>query len=281
MVVDGVPNQRACMLKITRPLMVAPQTASTAPFEAEGRAPVALDDYRVERPRSSWWAAGRGGWPAPWPRGGLAPRLCCWTSGARPGASTTSRWLWDRAGDPLDSQQAAGQRLVEAVARSASSWFRNARYGAAFPADDAAADILAIGSDGIRRVRPARLVVATGAYERALPVPGWTMPGVMTTRAAQTLWRSYRTLPGRRVLIAGNGPLNLQVACELARAGATVVAVAAGRQSSEGGSPRSSGGDGGCRSWSRVGRAGLPGWPCLAPGAAPVPTRRDPHRAGR
>jgi NADPH-dependent 2,4-dienoyl-CoA reductase/sulfur reductase-like enzyme len=96
----------------------------------------------------------------------------------------------------------------------------------AFPADDAAADILAIGSDGIRRVRPARLVVATGAYERALPVPGWTMPGVMTTGAAQTLWRSYRTLPGRRVLIAGNGPLNLQVACELARAGATVVAVA-------------------------------------------------------
>ena len=48
-------------------------------------------------------------------------------------------------------------------------------------------------------------------------VPGWTLPGVMTTGAAQTLWRSYASLPGRRVLLAGNGPLNLQVAPELAR----------------------------------------------------------------
>jgi len=48
----------------------------------------------------------------------------------------------------------------------------------------------------------------------------------MTTGAAQTLWRSYRTLPGRRVLVSGNGPLNLQVALELKRGGADVVAVA-------------------------------------------------------
>jgi NADPH-dependent 2,4-dienoyl-CoA reductase/sulfur reductase-like enzyme len=47
----------------------------------------------------------------------------------------------------------------------------------------------------------------------------------MTTGAAQTLLRSYQVLPGRRVLVAGNGPLNLQVALELARAGAQIVAV--------------------------------------------------------
>ena len=57
-------------------------------------------------------------------------------------------------------------------------------------------------------------------------MPGWTLPGVMTTGAAQTLLRSYRVLPGRRVVVAGNGPLNLQVACELHRAGAKIVAVA-------------------------------------------------------
>ena len=34
-------------------------------------------------------------------------------------------------------------------------------------------------------------------------MPGWTLPGVMTTGAAQTLLRSYRVLPGRRVLVAG------------------------------------------------------------------------------
>jgi NADPH-dependent 2,4-dienoyl-CoA reductase/sulfur reductase-like enzyme len=74
--------------------------------------------------------------------------------------------------------------------------------------------------------RPRRLIVATGAYERGLPVPGWTLPGVMTTGAAQTLLKTDGVLPGRRVLVCGNGPLNLQVALELARAGAEVVAVA-------------------------------------------------------
>src|SRR5262249_31668480 len=60
----------------------------------------------------------------------------------------------------------------------------------------------------------------------ALPIPGWTLPGVMTTGAAQTLLRSYRVLAGKRVLFAGNGPLNIHGALELARAGAEGVAVA-------------------------------------------------------
>jgi NAD(P)H-nitrite reductase large subunit len=80
-------------------------------------------------------------------------------------------------------------------------------------------------AEGVRSVAPKRLVVATGAYERGFPVPGWTLPGVMTTGALQTLLRSYRVLPGRRIVIAGNGPLNLQVAIEAARAGAEVLAV--------------------------------------------------------
>ena len=67
----------------------------------------------------------------------------------------------------------------------------------------------------------------------ACPFPAGRLPGVMTTGAAQTLLRSYAVLPGRRVLVAGNGPLNLQVALELARAGAEIAAVvelrAAGR----------------------------------------------------
>jgi NADPH-dependent 2,4-dienoyl-CoA reductase/sulfur reductase-like enzyme len=44
---------------------------------------------------------------------------------------------------------------------------------------------------------PRRVIVATGAYERGVPVPGWTLPGYMTTGAAQSLLRAYRVLPGR------------------------------------------------------------------------------------
>jgi glycine/D-amino acid oxidase-like deaminating enzyme len=70
------------------------------------------------------------------------------------------------------------------------------------------------------------LVVAAGAYESVPSFSGWTLPGVMATGAAQGLVRSYRVSPGQRVLIAGNGPLNLQLACELAESGIDVVAVA-------------------------------------------------------
>jgi glycine/D-amino acid oxidase-like deaminating enzyme len=69
------------------------------------------------------------------------------------------------------------------------------------------------------------LVLATGAFERPYPIPGWTLPGVMTTGAAQTLVRGYRVSPGQRILIAGNGPLNLQLADEMCRAGVKVLAV--------------------------------------------------------
>lgn len=77
-----------------------------------------------------------------------------------------------------------------------------------------------------RIYKPKCAIVATGAYERALPMPGWTLPGVMTTGAAQTMLRSYGILPGNRILVAGNGPFNFQVALELKLAGADVVAVA-------------------------------------------------------
>ncbi|MFK0166765.1 FAD-dependent oxidoreductase [Rhizobium sp. NPDC090279] len=73
--------------------------------------------------------------------------------------------------------------------------------------------------------RPRMIVIATGAYERPYAVPGWTRAGVMTTGAAQTLLRSYGTVPRGRILIAGNGPLNIQVANEIRRAGGTVVAL--------------------------------------------------------
>ena len=72
---------------------------------------------------------------------------------------------------------------------------------------------------------PRRLILATGAHEAPVPVPGWTLPGVMTTGGLQTLVRTQRVSPGQRVLIAGNGPLNLQLACELLAGGVEPVAV--------------------------------------------------------
>lgn len=68
-------------------------------------------------------------------------------------------------------------------------------------------------------------VVATGAAERPLPVPGWSMPGVMAIGAAQTLTNYYRVRPGDRIAIVGIDPLSLTVAHELGMAGAEVVGI--------------------------------------------------------
>ncbi|MFH8368420.1 NAD(P)/FAD-dependent oxidoreductase [Streptomyces sp. NPDC018031] len=82
------------------------------------------------------------------------------------------------------------------------------------------------GTDG-RPVRiPARaLLVATGAYERQLPFPGWTLPGVVGAGGAQAMLKSGLVLPGSRVVVAGSGPLLLAVASSLTAAGARVPAV--------------------------------------------------------
>ncbi|MFF6844596.1 FAD-dependent oxidoreductase [Streptomyces tanashiensis] len=75
------------------------------------------------------------------------------------------------------------------------------------------------------RIRARALLLATGAYERQLPFPGWTLPGVVGAGGAQAMLKSGLVLPGRRIVVAGSGPLLLAVATSLAAAGARVPAV--------------------------------------------------------
>src|SRR5215213_6089951 len=81
--------------------------------------------------------------------------------------------------------------------------------------------------DGIPAVLDAgALVIATGARERFLPFPGWTLPGVLGVGGAQAMLKSGASFAGRRVVIAGSGPLLLAVAASLREAGARVALVA-------------------------------------------------------
>lgn len=68
------------------------------------------------------------------------------------------------------------------------------------------------------QLRADRLLIATGALERPMPLPGWTLPGVMTAGAAQILLKSSGVLP-RRAVLAGSGPLIYLVAAQMVRAG--------------------------------------------------------------
>ncbi|MCW6056681.1 FAD/NAD(P)-dependent oxidoreductase [Pseudomonas fragariae (ex Marin et al. 2024)] len=69
------------------------------------------------------------------------------------------------------------------------------------------------------------LIVATGATDRILPVPGWTLPGVYSLGAAQIALKYQGCAIGQRVVFCGTGPLLYLVAYQYAKAGAKVLAV--------------------------------------------------------
>ncbi|WP_415959801.1 NAD(P)/FAD-dependent oxidoreductase [Streptomyces sp. 021-4] len=81
-------------------------------------------------------------------------------------------------------------------------------------------------ADGTRVTTARFLLLATGAYERQLPFPGWTLPGVVAAGGAQAILKDSGALPGRRIVVAGSGPLLPAVAVSLAEAGADIPVLA-------------------------------------------------------
>jgi NADPH-dependent 2,4-dienoyl-CoA reductase/sulfur reductase-like enzyme len=123
--------------------------------------------------------------------------------------------------DVLGGDYWAGARLVEearasgaAIVQGATVWSLDAELK------------VGISLAGRSRLVAARgVIVATGAMERPFPIPGWTLPGVMSAGAAQTMLKSSGLLPAGRTVLAGTGPLLLLLAAQLLRAGATLDAV--------------------------------------------------------
>jgi D-hydroxyproline dehydrogenase subunit alpha len=70
------------------------------------------------------------------------------------------------------------------------------------------------------------LVIASGARERFLPFPGWTLPGVVGVGGLQALIKGGLSIAGARIVIAGSGPLLFPVAAAAAEAGGDVLLVA-------------------------------------------------------
>jgi NADPH-dependent 2,4-dienoyl-CoA reductase/sulfur reductase-like enzyme len=86
--------------------------------------------------------------------------------------------------------------------------------------------LLVDAAPGARRVRWERLILATGARERLLPLPGWTLPGVFGAGGLQALVKGGWPIAGKRVLVAGTGPLLLASAATLRAQGAQLLGIA-------------------------------------------------------
>ncbi|MEL6208204.1 MAG: FAD-dependent oxidoreductase, partial [Pseudomonadota bacterium] len=215
--VDGVPNQRACMTKARPGMCVKTQDAFPV-LDADATLPDA-GPARIVSPDVLIIGAGAGG---------LSAAIAARQAGAEVLVLDERKvgggqyYKQAATGAPMDAQQAEGAALLQAAQDSGAEILGGVEIWGAFDGPLVLAEV-----DGAALVaRPRSIIVATGAYERPCLVPGWTLPGVMTTGAAQTLWRSYRTLPGQRIVVCGSGPLNLQVALELAEGGADVRLVA-------------------------------------------------------
>jgi NADPH-dependent 2,4-dienoyl-CoA reductase/sulfur reductase-like enzyme len=126
--------------------------------------------------------------------------------------------------DVLGPDYAAGAEIVRAFVES------GARY-------EANASVWQVSADGehytvhytrdgrSHALRAKRLILATGAIERPFPVPGWTLPGVLTAGAAQILLKSAGTVPTVPVVLAGCGPLLYLLGWQYLRAGVPIGAI--------------------------------------------------------
>ncbi len=76
-----------------------------------------------------------------------------------------------------------------------------------------------------RLIQAGRVIVATGSLERPFPIPGWTLPGVMSAGGAQTLLKAQGLVPDGRTVMAGGGPLLWLLAAQILRAGGRIEAI--------------------------------------------------------
>lgn len=86
-------------------------------------------------------------------------------------------------------------------------------------------EVAAVGPDAPLVAEADAVLVATGATERFYARPGWTLPGVIGLGAATVMLKAHRVLPGRRVLVAGPGPLAPLVAALIRQGGGEVAAL--------------------------------------------------------
>jgi len=159
-----------------------------------------------------------GGGPA-----GLAAACAAAESGRSVAVLDNTPWVGGQIwrGQPFKAAPAA-QKWVERFHRSGASWLDQTSV----IASPRPGVLLAEHPSGAREVHFQKLILATGARELLLPFPGWTLPGMVGAGGLQVLAKHGWPVAGKKVVVAGTGPLLLAVADGLNKYGAQVVSIA-------------------------------------------------------
>lgn len=115
----------------------------------------------------------------------------------------------------------AGRKIVEAFRASGAIYLSGATVWSLSRERE-----IGVSVGGVSRIlRARRVILATGAMERPFPIPGWTLPGVMSIGGAQTVLKASGLLPIGRIVLAGCGPLLWLYAWQLLQAGGDIQAI--------------------------------------------------------
>ncbi|MGH7086874.1 MAG: FAD-dependent oxidoreductase, partial [Acetobacteraceae bacterium] len=216
--IDGRAAERACLVA-ARPGMEVSGAFPTQPA-ALAPVPVAAEPAE-ERPDILVIGAGAAGLSAAIAAREAGAAVVVLDERDKPGGQYFKPLAASHATRAPDAQFRQGDALREAAARAGVVVASGGLAWGAFAPDE----IAALAGDRAVVFRPRRLILAPGAHERPVALPGWTLPGVLTTGALQTLARAQRVCPAEPVLIAGNGPLNFQLAAELLASGVRLAGV--------------------------------------------------------
>jgi len=155
---------------------------------------------------------------------GIAGACCAAEAGVRVGVVDNNL----RAGGQIWRGETRDSHLAEAA-----SWLRRLASSPAeiltpmeVFAQPETGRLTATSSDGLCELSYKKLILCTGARERFLPFPGWTLPNVMGAGGLQAVVKSGMDITGKKVVIAGSGPLLLAVAAHLRAHGADVRTIA-------------------------------------------------------
>ncbi len=172
------------------------------------------DPAPIERYDVLVCGAGPAGIAAATAASGSGARVGLVDANGRPGGQL---WREEVGGSAKRRMPTAVERVLR---RPRTEFWARTEIVAALPGE-----LLVQRSGGATRIGYRKLVIATGARELLLPFPGWTLPGVFGAGGLQALVKQGWPIAGKRVLVAGSGPLLLAAAASLRRHGAIVLGI--------------------------------------------------------